>query len=120
MLLKHWQFQGISLFQRLEQLFRWLSRQGGMNGNKLLRSLVSLLIVPACVTEPDLGETGQALTAPVAPIDTFELRGDHVFYIGNDGTGYRAYELDENLAMLRKSTAVASVPDVENLTTDGT
>jgi hypothetical protein len=91
-----------------------------MNTNKLL-SLLSLLLVPACMTDDlELGETDHALTAPVAPIGTFEMRGDRVYFIGNPGSGPRAYELDANLNVLRKSLALASLSEVENLTTDGT
>jgi hypothetical protein len=107
----------------LERVFRESSRRTSMNANKLLHSLVPLLLIPACVTDDvevvDLGEIASAITPTVAPIDTFEIRADRVIYLGNDGSGVRAYELDRYLSVLRKSAALASVSAVENLTTDG-
>jgi hypothetical protein len=91
------------------------------------RSLLALapLFVSACVADdaPELAEADQAVVTPaVAPLGTFEIRADRVVYVGFDGAGYRAYELDATFAFLRKSPAVAAsqAPAVENLTTDGT
>jgi hypothetical protein len=90
--------------------------------NKKLLLLATLL--PACVTDPDLelAETESAITLAVTPVGTFDIRGDHIYYVGFDGSGYRAYELDDNYAILRKSPAVASstAPTVTNLTPDKT
>lgn len=81
--------------------------------------------VPACVAEDalELAESDQAVVTPaVRPVGTFEIRADRVVYVGFDGTSYRAYELDDTFALVRKSPGVSTsqAPTVENLTTDGT
>lgn len=89
------------------------------------------LLLPACLSgEPEMiGETEQSLAAyellgtpAVKPVGGFEMRGDRIIYVGHDGTGYRAYELDEELAVMRQSPQVltSSAPRVDNLATDGT
>ncbi len=94
-------------------------------------TLLLSLLLPACLSEaPELiGETEQALatmqslgTPAVTPIGGFEMRADRIVYVGKDGAGYRAYELDDELETMRQSPAIATttVPQVENLTTDGT
>lgn len=92
--------------------------------NLPLLALLSVSI-PACVAEDalELAESDQAVVTPaVRPVGTFEIRADRVVYVGFDGTSYRAYELDDTFALLRKSPGVSTsqAPTVENLTTDGT
>jgi hypothetical protein len=92
-----------------------------MTPNKLL-ALLSFAL-PACLSEPaDLAETDQAITPAAAPLDTFEMRGDKIVYVGFDGAAYRAYELGANFSLLRQSPAVTAsqAPVVENLTSNGT
>ena len=83
--------------------------------------LLCLLALPACLSESEapLGETESEISVPgPAPLGSFEMRDDHLFYVGHDSAGYRAYELDDSFALVRQSPTVASTtaPTVTNLT----